>query len=66
MYLCVYLCVCICVCICVRMRMRRPMRMRMRVRMRRGDWGPLGHFSYFVKYSDFEKQDACVTYHPYY
>ena len=29
----------------------------------RGDWGPLGHFSYFVKYLDFEKQDACVTYH---
>ena len=30
---------------------------------RRGDWGPLGHFSYFVKYFDFEKQYACVTYH---
>ena len=32
----------------------------------RGDWGPLpalGHFSYFLKYLDFEKQDACVTYH---
>ena len=29
----------------------------------RGDWGPLGHFSYFVKYLEFEKQDACVTYH---
>ena len=29
----------------------------------RGDWGPLGHFSYFVKYLDFEKQYACVTYH---
>ena len=29
----------------------------------RGDWGPLGHVSYFVKYLDFEKQYACVTYH---
>ena len=30
----------------------------------RGDWGTLGHFfSYFVKYLDFEKQYACVTYH---
>ena len=27
----------------------------------RGDWGSLGHFSYFVKYLDFEKQYACVT-----
>ena len=31
-------------------------------RLGRGDWGPLGHFSYFVKYFDFEKQDACLTY----
>ena len=29
----------------------------------RGDWGPLGHFSNFVKYLDFEKEYACVTYH---